>query len=60
MKEFILYNSLNNGLEIKIVNILFEIKYVVLRIKGDFYLCFIFFLAFEKWKLIILIKEIAI
>ena len=29
MKEFILYNSLNNGLEIKIVNILFEIKYVV-------------------------------
>lgn len=60
MKEFILYNSLNNGLEIKIVNILFEIKYVVLRIKGDFYLCFIFFLEFEKWKFIILIKEIAI
>ena len=42
MKEFILYKSLNNGLEIKIVNILFEIKYVVLGIKGDFYLCFIF------------------
>lgn len=47
--EFILYNSLNNGLEIKTVNILFEMKYIVLGIKGDFYfLMCLFFPEFEK------------
>lgn len=57
MKEFIMCNSLNNDLEVKIVNILFEIKYVILRIKGDFYLCFFCFFEYEKQKLIIPIKE---
>ena len=44
-----MYNSLNNGLEMKIVNILFEMKYIVLGIKGDFYFfMFLFFLNLKK------------